>query len=99
MKELDGTLLSGTVAGNRIKKFFPRSGIETSRPELEPTKEDDQQENSPSPPLLVEENDSSSSALSSLDEEEMNRDEEEDIGGEEGFREHEGTRFRSQRRQ
>ena len=42
--------------------------------------------------MLIEEDDDSS-ALSSLEKEE------EDIGGEEGFRVHEGTRFRAQRRQ
>ena len=99
LSELDGTLLSGTVAGNRLKKFFPRSERE-SRPEPEDENEH-QEESPPTLPMLMEEDDNSS-ALSSLgeqEEEEVNLEEEEDIEGEEGFRVHEGTRYRAQRRQ
>ena len=99
LSELDGTLLSGTIAGNRLKKFFPRPEQE-SRPE--PEEEDEHQEESPPTlPMLMDDN---SSALSSLEKEkedkrEENTEEKKDIGGEEGFRVHESTRFRAQRRQ
>ena len=56
--------------------------------------------NLPFPSLLVKENDNSSSALNSLNEEkEVSRVEEEDIGEDEDFRVHEGTRFKGQGRQ
>ena len=102
LSELDGTPLSGTIAGNRLKKNFPRSKQE-SRPE--PEEENEQQEESPPTlPMLMEKDDDDGSALSSLegeeeDEKEEDMEEEGDIGGEEGFRVHEGTRYRAQRRQ
>lgn len=103
LAELDGTLLSGTIAGNRPKKFVPRSET-VILPESGPT-QDDEQENGlsdhspPTLPMLMEEDDNSST-LSSLEEEEgEDKEEEVDIGGEEGFRVHDNTRFRAERRQ
>ena len=99
LSELDGTLLSGTIAGNRLKNFFPRSERK-SRPE--PEDENEYQKVSPPTLPMLMEDDDDSSALSCLGDEEVkevNLEKEEDIGGEEDFRVHEGTRFRAQRRQ
>ena len=49
--------------------------------------------------MLMEEDDDNNSTLNGLEEEGWNIEEEEDVGEEEGFKVHEGTRFRSQRRQ
>lgn len=49
--------------------------------------------------MLMEEDNGNSSTLNSLGEEGVNLEEEENIGGEEGFKVHEGTRYKTQRRQ